>query len=96
MKKKPTTPRSRVKSALRVVWLRSRERSACLKASGNKCQQCGVKASKSKGREVSLEVHHIDGIDWTGIVDSIFKAMLPDPSRLEALCHKCHDKRHGK
>lgn len=93
-RKKPTTPRSRVKNALRLVWLRSRERAACLKAAGNCCARCGVKASVAKGREVKMEVHHRDGIDWNGIVDGIFAAMLPDPARLEAVCKACHSKEH--
>ena len=95
MKKKPNTPRSRIKNALRMVWLRSRERAACLKAAGNRCERCGVKASVAKGREQKIEVHHRDGINWEGIVDSIIAAMLPDPSRLEAVCPKCHDAEHA-
>jgi len=90
-KRLPTTPRSRIKNALRMVWLRSRERAACLKAAGNRCERCGIKASQAKGREVKLQVHHRDGINWDGIVDSIISAMLPDPSRLEALCKPCHE-----
>jgi hypothetical protein len=93
-KKLPTTPRSRVKNALRLVWLRSRERAACLKAAGHCCERCGVKASSAKGREVKLQVHHRDGINWDGIVDSIIAAMLPHPSRLQALCLKCHEEEH--
>ena len=87
-----TTPRSRIKNALRMVWLRSRERAACLKAAGHRCERCGVKSSAAKGREVKLQVHHRDGIDWEGIVSGIIAAMLPDPSRLEALCEACHGK----
>lgn len=95
-RKKPTTPRSRIKNALRMVWLRSRERAACLKAAGHRCERCGVKASVAKGREVKLQVHHRDGINWDGIVDSIICAMLPDPSRLEAVCEKCHAEEHAR
>lgn len=95
-RKLPTTPRSRIKNALRQVWLRSRERAACLKASGHRCQACGVKASAAKGREVKLEVHHAAGINWDGIVDSIISAMLPDPSKLVAMCKDCHMKEHHK
>lgn len=90
----PTTPRSRIKNALRQVWLRSRERAACLKAAGHCCQGCGVKASQAKGREVKLQVHHRDGIVWDGIVDAVIEAMLPDPSRLVALCESCHKETH--
>ena len=95
-RKLPTTPRSRIKNALRQVWLRSRERAACLKAAGHTCERCGVKASVARGREVKLQVHHRDGICWDGIVDAIVQAMLPDPSRLEAVCEGCHKDEHGK
>jgi hypothetical protein len=93
-RKLPTTPRSRIKSALRQVWLRSRERAACLKAAGHCCEVCGVHASVAKLREIKLQVHHRDGINWDGIVDAVIKAMLPDPSRLQALCEKCHAEQH--
>ena len=94
-RKLPTTPRSRIKNAMRMVWLRSRERAACLRNAGNRCERCGIKASVAKGREVRLEVHHRDGINWDGIIDAIIKAMLPDPSRLEALCKPCHEAETG-
>jgi 5-methylcytosine-specific restriction endonuclease McrA len=95
-RKLPTTPRSRVKNALRQVWLRSRERAACLQAAGHRCERCGVKGSAAKGREVEMTVHHRDGINWDGIVDAIIAAMLPDPSRLEALCVECHGREHAQ
>ena len=94
-RKLPTTPRTRVKNALRQVWLRSRERAACLKAAHHCCERCGVHASVAKGREQKLEVHHRDGINWDGIVDSVIRAMLPDPSRLETVCPECHAKEHA-
>ena len=95
-KKLPNTPRNRIKNALRQVWLRSRERAACLKAAGHRCERCGVKESKAKGREQKMEVHHRNGINWDGIVDSIIAAMLPDPSQLETICPECHKKEHNK
>jgi hypothetical protein len=49
-----------------------------------------VKQTAAKGREVRLQVHHRDGINWDGVVDAVIRAMLPDPSRLEALCERCH------
>ena len=91
-RKLPTTPRSRIKNALRQVWLRSRERAACLKAAGHRCERCGIKASVAKGREVKLQVHHREGICWDGIVDAVIAAMLPDPAQLEALCVECHER----
>jgi len=91
-KKLPHTPNSQIKNALRQVWLRSRERAAALKRTGYCCEVCGIKQSVAKGREVKLEVHHINGIDWSGLVDLIRERMLPDPSELEPLCVECHRK----
>jgi 5-methylcytosine-specific restriction endonuclease McrA len=95
-KKLPTTPRSRITSALRKVWLRSRERAAAIRREKNTCQRCGVKGSEAKGRVVKIQVHHIDGIDWDGVVDLVIERLLPDPSRLEVICKNCHDKEHEK
>ena len=89
-KRKPNTPRSRVKNALRMLWLRSRERAAAIKAADNTCAKCGRKGSKAQGREVKIEVHHLDGIDWDGVVDIICERVLQDPSRLQVLCKECH------
>lgn len=93
-KRLPTTPRSRVKAALRQVWLRSRERAAALKREGYCCERCGAKGSKAKGRVVNLEVHHRQGINWDGVVDLVMERLLPDPAELEVLCTDCHDKEH--
>jgi len=95
-KKLPGTPRSRVRAALRQVWLRSRERAAALKRETNHCERCGVKGSAAKGREVKLQVHHRDGIDWDGVIDLVFERVLVDPSGLEVLCEDCHEKEHGE
>jgi hypothetical protein len=95
-KKKTSTPRSRVKNALRMVWLRSRERAAVIKAQDHTCRHCGKRESKAKGREIKIQVHHLGGIDWDGIVDLIFERMLwPDVTRYEVLCVECHAKEHG-
>ena len=94
-KKLPTTPRSRVRQALRQVFLRSRERAACLKAAGHACQQCGVKASVAKGKEQKIHVHHAAGIgNWEKIIDLVFEEILCSPSMMVALCPECHDKEH--
>jgi hypothetical protein len=96
-RKLPTTPRSRVRAALRQTWLRCRERAAALKRTGNKCERCGVKASVAKGREVKLHVHHKDRIvNWERIIDLVFEELLCDPSKLEVLCVACHEKEHGQ
>ena len=94
-KKLKTTPRSRIKNALRsMVWLRSRERAAALKREGYCCERCGGKQSKAKGKEFKVEVHHKEGIDWEGVTDIVIERLLPDPSELEVLCPECHDKEH--
>jgi 5-methylcytosine-specific restriction endonuclease McrA len=95
-KKLPTTPRSRVRAALRSVWLRSRERQAAIKRENNCCEECGRKGSKAKGKEVAIEVHHLaeEGINWERIMDYIYRHLLCDPKHLEVLCKDCHDHRH--
>ena len=94
-KRLPGTPRSKVRNALRQLFLRSRERAACLKAAGYCCARCGVKQSKAKGREVSVEVHHKDGIlNWDTLIDFVYVELLCDPSKLECLCVDCHKGGH--
>ena len=93
-KKLPTTPRSRIKSALRQLWLRSRERAKRLKDDKYTCQECGIKQSRAKGKEVYVEVHHRHGVDWAELIDLVFERLLVDPSELETLCVDCHHKRN--
>lgn len=93
-RKKPQTPRSRVRSALRRVWLMSRERAAALKLSGHKCEACGELSVDRKGGTVKLEVHHLNGIEWENIIDYVFRHILVDPKELEVLCKDCHAKEH--
>ena len=92
MKKKPNTPRSRIKVAIRLLWLRSRERAKALKDHDYKCADCGVKKSVAKGKEVKLEVHHDPAINWDGLIDLIFERILNVPQY--PLCKKCHKKKH--
>ena len=95
-KKLEHTPSSRIRAALRQVWLRSRERAAALKAHGNCCAQCGKKQSVAKGREVKLEVHHIDGItNWDEIIKAVRGHLLVHPSKLKPLCKECHGDIHA-
>jgi 5-methylcytosine-specific restriction endonuclease McrA len=92
-----TTPRSFVRSALRRIWLRSRERAAALKREGYCCERCHAKQSRAKGREIYVEVHHKNKIvNWEAMIDSVFAWLLPDPSELEVLCETCHDEEHKK
>lgn len=99
-KAKPARTRStlnEIKRAIdRAVWLRSRERSAALKRTGYCCERCGVKQTAAKGREVKLDVHHLDGCDRQEIAQFVMDHLLHDPSRLMPLCEKCHDKEHKK
>jgi len=93
-KRLPHTPRSRVRSALRQLWLRSRERAAALKREGYCCEGCGRKQSRAKGREFKIEVHHLDGIEWERVIDYVYRHILCEPSRLEVMCLDCHAKEH--
>lgn len=91
-KKLPYTPNSQIRSALRRLWLRSRERQAALKRDKYTCQMCGDKQSKAKGRELAVEVHHLDGIEhWDEVIHYIRRYLLVDPDKLKTLCHACHD-----
>ena len=95
-KKLATTPRSRVRAALRQLWLRSRERAAALKAAGNCCQGCQRKASVAVGKEFKVQVHHLEGIgNWEKVIDLVFEEILCDPSKLRPLCRECHEKEHS-
>jgi 5-methylcytosine-specific restriction endonuclease McrA len=91
-KRLPTTPRSKVRAAIRQLWLRSRERAAALKRDGYTCQDCGKKQCTAKGREQKVEVHHLNGIEWEKVIDYIFRHVLVDPKELETLCPECHKK----
>ncbi len=93
MRRKPTTPRSQVRSALRQLWLRSRERAAAIKRDKYTCQECGVKQSKAKGREIKVEVDHLNGIVWEQMIDYIYRHLLVDPGYLETVCKGCHAER---
>lgn len=87
-----TTPRSKIRQALRQVWLRSRERAAALKRTKYSCERCNVKQSRAKGKEQKIEVHHVNEIDWDGVIDLIYDRILA--GELEVLCPDCHDKEH--
>ena len=87
-RKKPVTPRSRVKAALRRLWLTSRERAKALKDAQYRCTECDVKQSMAKGREVKLEVHHLSEIEWKELIDLVFERLLN--VHQTPLCKPCH------
>jgi predicted HNH restriction endonuclease len=96
-KRLPGTPRSRVRSSLRMLFLRSRERAAAIKREEGTCQICHRKQSKAKGKEFSIEVHHKGGgIPWEGAIDFVFKHILVPPEQMEVLCPECHQAQHEK
>ena len=92
-KRLPYTPRSQLRSALRRLWLRSRERAARLKLDNYTCQCCHRKQSKAKGKEFDVHVHHTNGVEWDEMLNLIYKQLLPTIEHLETLCPECHDKR---
>jgi 5-methylcytosine-specific restriction endonuclease McrA len=95
MKRNPErTPNSQIVSALRRLWLRSRERATAIKRDHYTCQHCGQKQSRAQGRELSVAVHHLDGVDWDGLVDLIRDRLLQTPDRLQTLCSECHGAEH--
>jgi len=85
------TQKYRIKSALRLLWLRSSERNEALRRDNYTCQKCGVKKSQAKGKEQKVEVHHKHGINvWEKIIKLIQDELLCDPENLETLCPRCH------
>ena len=93
-RKSPYSTNTAIKAALHRLWLRSRERALRLKIDGYCCQVCRVKQSKAKGKEVSVNVHHLDGIRWDEMIEYIRAELLVRPERLETLCKNCHDRKH--
>ena len=89
----PYTPRSKVRSALRQLWLRSRERGAAVKRDKYTCQCCGRKQSRAKGFEFDVQVHHKERIgNWEKVIDFVYEYILCDPSKMQTLCKECHKK----
>ncbi len=92
-KKLPHTPNSQIRSTLRRLFLRSRERASRLKQDQYTCQCCGVKQSRAKGKEVYVEVHHKEGVaNWDKIFEVVREYLLCDPELMETLCKECHQK----
>lgn len=93
-KRVPYTPSSKIRQALRQLWLRSRERAAALKRDKYTCVDCGVKQTKKKEQEIAVCVHHRKEIEWDGVLEFIRERVLQTPDDLETLCKECHDKKH--
>jgi len=96
MPKKNTrkTPRGKIRSAIRQLWMKCRERSSAEKDQKYTCQRCGKKKSVAKGREVKTEVHHRTPCNWEGVIDIIIDQILMTPEDYEVLCKGCHKKEH--
>jgi predicted HNH restriction endonuclease len=85
------TPNSQIRSALRRLFLRSRERSFTLRRDKYTCKICKAKQSRAKGREVYVEVHHTDGVEnWQELFAAVRKYLLVHPDKLQTLCEDCH------
>ena len=48
----------------------------------------------AKGREVAVEVHHLDGVDWEELIDLVYERLLVSPGKLQVLCKSCHAGEH--
>lgn len=95
-RKKPVTPNSLIRDHLRRLWLRCRERSAALKATGYCCTKCGAKNSKAAGRECLVEVHHAEHEpNWERIFRVLREELLQPAENLMPLCVACHDAEHS-
>jgi hypothetical protein len=83
-----------------MVWMRSPERAAALKRDNYTCQTpgCNKKQSKAKGREIKVQVHHIEGIfDWKEVLDFILASgLFCDMKFLITHCEECHKKEKRK
>ena len=86
------TPNTRIRAALRMLWMRSRERQACIKKHSNTCQEkgCGKKGSVAVGREVKIEVHHLKEPNWERIFSVIREELLVPHTDMVPLCKECH------
>jgi 5-methylcytosine-specific restriction endonuclease McrA len=87
-KKLPYTPASRIMAWVRRGWTQSRENAKARKDANYSCCKCGAKQSRAKGKEVYIEVHHVNKINREKIVKVIREEMLDVPQIV--LCKSCH------
>lgn len=91
------TSDAQIKSWLHRLWLNSTERRTALKNSGYCCEECAVKQTLAKDKEVKLDVHHKHGhVNWQKIFQAIREELLVPAEELSPLCSSCHDKKHPK
>lgn len=85
------TKKAVIVAGLRQIWLRSKERANRLKYDSYTCQNCHKKASKAKGNEFKVQVHHKHGVlNWDAIIEALNENLLCDIDKLETLCKECH------
>lgn len=87
-KEKTQTANSQIRSALRMLFLRSFERAKVLKESKYTCATCGAKQSRAKSKEIYVEVHHLNNIVWENLTQLIRELLLN--AEMEVLCKECH------
>lgn len=87
------TPRNKIQTSLRRLFLRSHEHSYVLKRDQYTCRKCGIRRSRAKDNVVKVEVHHVKGVkNWDEMVEVIRKELLCDPEDMIVLCKECHKK----
>jgi len=95
-KRRPYTPKSRIRAVARQLFLRSREAQQCKKKYNNTCCICGAKQSTAKGKEVKTNVHHVNGIDNWDEIDTAMRKHLLNVDEMIVLCESCHKKETEK
>ena len=94
--RKPITPNSQITNVIRKLWMYSRERRERLRLDDSTCWTCRKKASKAKGKECTVEIHHIDPVQMDRIIAVIREELLIPPDGLATFCRDCHVSLHGK
>jgi len=92
-KRSERTTNSQIRSALRMLFMKSRERAKAEKDGKYTCARCNAKKSVAKGRVVKIEVHHKNGVsNWNEMYALIREQLLCNSSELEILCKDCHSR----